>query len=98
MSAYSFFTKNYGSYKAHTSAHSPRYAIADSDRDWRRFSAHDVRGMADVLAYYGYSPMAAKRLLREGYNDVEVEILARFRRLDELGVGRIMRPRTGRSR
>jgi len=93
----------YGSRAALVAASRRRYPMTDGDRVERHFrpffSAHDVREMAAVLAHYGYSPMAAKRLLRDGYRHYEIEHLARTGQLTrELGVGRIVRPRITRSR
>lgn len=97
-------TKKYGSRAALVAASRRRYLMTAGDMvgdalTARRFSAHQVREVASVLAHYGYSPMAAKRLLREGYGPHEVEHRARTGQLTrELGVGRVMRPRIARSR
>lgn len=92
-------TKMYGSRAALVAASRRRYPMTAGDMVGQRFSAHDVREMASVLAQYGYSPMAAKRLLREGYGPHEIEHRARTGQITrELGVGRIVRPRIARSR
>ena len=92
-------TLPYASRAALVAAARKRYAVEDASMPGRRFSAHDVREMASLLAHYGYSPMAAKRLLREGYGEHEIEHRARTGQLtSQLGVSRIRHPRTRRSR
>jgi hypothetical protein len=92
-------TRPYASREALVAASRRRYPMTAADMVGQRFSAHDVREVASVLAHYGYSPMASKRLLREGYGPEEIEHRARTGQLArELGVARIRYPRVRRSR
>ena len=66
-----------------------RYAMTAPDMFGGRFSSHNVREVATILNHYGYSPLAAKKLLRDGYGPEEIEHRARTGQLaSQLGVPR----------